>query len=190
MSVGSRCYHLVPSFLPPPSERCLCPRYEVTFHPFSSFVLLSTQIFNVAAFNSLVSKFTERGLEVSLLLFDLFLNQYKFLISIYRGEQAWRLCRSWHLAKIMPLRSARIGSELQRLSWWKHPPTALQHSTSKNSSSNSFKFLPARPSLDFEDAVWHQVVSVGGSILGCSCCLLVTLIRIPQCKLAFWQRLV
>ena len=62
VSVGSRWCHLVPSFLPPPSEKCLCPRHEVAFHPFSSFILLSTQIFNVVAFKSLVS--TETGLEI------------------------------------------------------------------------------------------------------------------------------
>ena len=72
VSVGSRCCSLVPLFLPPPSERSLCPRHEVTFHPFLSFILLSTQISNVAALNSLLSKFAERGLEVSWLLFDLF----------------------------------------------------------------------------------------------------------------------
>ena len=42
------------------------------FHPFFSFILLPAQIFGVAVFNSLVSKFTERGLEVSWLLVDLF----------------------------------------------------------------------------------------------------------------------
>ena len=65
VSVGSRCCHLVQSFLSPPSERCLCPGHEVTFHPFSSFILLPTQIFNVVKSISLVSKFTEIGLEVS-----------------------------------------------------------------------------------------------------------------------------
>jgi len=74
VSVGSRCCHLVPSFLPPlQSNRCLCPCHEVTFHPSSSFIMLSTQIFNVAEFDSVVSKFTERGHEVSWLLFNLFL---------------------------------------------------------------------------------------------------------------------
>jgi len=44
---------------------------------------------------------------------------YKFLISICRAEQVWRLCSSCHLAKIMPLCSARISSELRRLTCWK-----------------------------------------------------------------------
>ena len=44
---------------------------------------------------------------------------YKLQISICIGEQAWRLCSFWHLAKIMPLCNARIGSELRRLACWK-----------------------------------------------------------------------
>jgi len=49
VSVGSCCRHPVPSFLPPPSERYLCSRHGVTFHPRSFFILLCTQIFDVAA---------------------------------------------------------------------------------------------------------------------------------------------
>jgi len=72
VSIGSCYRHPVPSFLPPSSEKCFCPRHEGTFHPFLSFILLSTQIFDVASFNSLGSKLTERGIEVSWLFVDLF----------------------------------------------------------------------------------------------------------------------
>jgi len=37
-----------------------------------------------------------------------------FLISICTGERAWRLCSSWHLAQIMPPRSARVGWKLRQ----------------------------------------------------------------------------
>jgi len=37
---------------------------------------------------------------------------YKFLISICKGDRAWRLCSSWHLAQRMPPCSARISSKL------------------------------------------------------------------------------
>ena len=101
---------------------------------------------------------------------------YKFLISICRAEQAWRLFSSCHLENIMPMCSAWICSELRQLACCKyiHPLRytilcarwqELHRSRSESPLQSEIKNIPSPPLWIWSTEILFQIFQISYNIL-------------------------